>query len=147
MIANTRKLAGVAPSAVRASDPFKRYKREKLQIVRKADIKEDNILKQLKQAFRQFHLSYEDNRIWASAYERASVVVKRINYSARDVEKFSLILYELKDERYFALKAGIFLSALINNGVDIDYVLHVNPEHKILAIGLLNIKNLIINNL
>lgn len=67
-------------------------------------------------------------------------------YSAKDIEEFSLALFEFQNETGFSKKAGLFLSALANNcrddkvviqtfhlGIAIDYLGYYNTKEIIVA--------------
>ncbi len=52
----------------------------------------------------------------SSSFEKeASTLVKTLYYTARDIAEFSIVLKKYEDLNNFEVKAGIFLSALINN--------------------------------
>ncbi len=126
--------------ALAMANRFKGYKPEDEKLVRKVEVVEDKTLKRLKAAWKelQFGVGSGDD-----GYVNAVALVKPLNYSASDVEKFSIALAEFQDEKSFGEKAGIFLSALINNGNEQDYVVHTN--HLSVAIdylGVLNRKNI-----
>jgi len=111
------------------SGRFDRYAPEQEREVRRLDVKEDAVLRELKKAWqahdiiknRHRHrvLSYEDEY-----YGAVSESLKKLNYSATDVEKFSVALIEFEDEEHFGEKAGLFISALINGCKDEQYKIH-----------------------
>src|SRR5271157_1032585 len=72
--------------------------------------------------------------------------VKDLDYSAKDVEIFSVMLSEFQDREFFLTSAGLFLSALVNNckedGVTIHTTHLVRP---IYYIGWMNTKNMIVD--
>ncbi len=134
------------PTSVSASNPFDKYKREKKQDVRAPDVKKDKKLTQLIAAWKKFRLE-EDGKIWyPTTFNKIRELLKGINYSTRDVEKFSVAIAEFQQDedldydfgilrgygheglvRYmFATKAGAFLSVLINNCPDSDFVIHTS---------------------
>ncbi len=131
---------------------FGRYKQERPQSVRSADVKENEALKQLKQAWKNFstdvHGEYNPTYIkypiqeLEEGYSNALKAIKNINYSAEDVEKFSIMLAEFQEdqeEENFSGKAGLFLSALINSGKDENYVVHT--KHLALPVDYLAYRN------
>ena len=133
----------IVPSVVAAGSRFGRYEPEEERHVKSADIKEDEVLRQLRAAWAKCsprlynadHYSYEDT----------FVKLSHISCSAADVERFSLVLAEFQDEKWFSYKAGIFLSAIVNNGRDSDYVVRTGhlkspPD----SLGCKNRKNLTI---
>jgi len=52
---------------------------------------------------------------WISEYRRMLAEISGLGYSAKDVEIFSIALAEFQCEKKFSERAGLFLSALINN--------------------------------
>src|SRR3989338_3836014 len=131
------------PTVTRASDLFRRYHREQRQEVRKADVKEDKALAQLKEAWKEFNC--RKRRAIVDEYEVAVSIVSSINYSSVDVGKFSIALTEFQEEKDFFSKAGLFLSALINNGKDASYTITTRHlEKPIKYLGFRNTKNITI---
>jgi formylmethanofuran dehydrogenase subunit C len=64
-------------------------------------------------------------------------------YSAKDVEVFSVHLSEFQGEMHFSLKAGLFLSALINNCKGDDFVVHTTAfAEPVEALGYRNTRNI-----
>lgn len=122
---------------------FGRYKPEERHEVRGLDVKEDRILMQLRKAWKRF--DFESGAEIEENYNRAVSLVKDIKCSAKDVENFSILLGEFASEWAFSFKAGHFLSALINNGKDNDYLLHVRHlSGDIDVLGFQNTKNITI---
>lgn len=159
---NARTARGLAVSRTSASKKFGKYKKEEEKAVRKPEVKEDRILKQLKRAWKNFKFPEkkcfdegffgEDGHQIAEylftelLYSKAESCIKKVKYSPLDVEKFSLALWDFQQEPNFASKAGIFLSAMINNGQDTEYIIHTNHLSKMLdLIGFRNSKNIIVN--
>ncbi len=128
----------------RAHNQFGRYKREEYYPVRTPDTKKNEVVAQLKEAWRNFH--FKHNSMSVIEYRKALNSIKGTNYPAKDVEMFSLILSEFQDEKDFDRKAGLFLSALVNTGSSSSYIIHtyhleIKPEELCFE----NIKNVIIN--
>lgn len=141
--ARDRKSTNV--SRVTASKRFGRYKPEQEKTVRKADVKEDGTLRQLKEIWGKCEFlivsKYDVNT--DDTYGAMANLLEGLDYTAKDVEKFSLALTEFQNEKYFSNKAGIFLSALINRGKDDDYVIHTRHlEKPIHWVGYRNRKNI-----
>jgi len=70
-----------------------------------------------------------------------------IEYSARDVERFSIHLVEFQDEPDFTANAGRLLSLLINHGKDEAYTIHtrhLDRRNQLDCLGYGNTKTLII---
>ena len=123
-----------------AAKQFGRYKREPKQDVRTQKIKEDQTLLQLKQAWKKFKLTsrFRDDQV----YDDVLSIVKGLKYSAKDVERFSIALAEFQEEQDFETKAGYFLSALMNNGIDMDYIIHTAHLPLINYLGYKNQKSI-----
>ena len=102
-VATKRKIR-VSP-AVAFGSKFGKYKPEEEKEVRKLTVKEDEVLKQLKAAWKKFKYgkveAFDDN------YRNALKLVKCIDYSAKDVERFSLALVEFQDEENFSDRQAI----------------------------------------
>ena len=139
------------PLIVAAGSRFGRYKPEEEKEVCKVEVKEDKVLKQLKAAWKGYdHDPCSGGRIVEDAsgelYNRALARIKGLDYSAKDVENFSIALAEFQDEKGFSDNAGVFLSALINNGRDTDYVIHTRHlSPGIQALGCENTKNITVD--
>lgn len=132
-----RSRTAVQPLAV--SKKFGRYKKEDKKTVRKADVKEGATLKELKKAWRAY--KYEEDH--HGGYNGIAPLVKSLQYSSDDVERFSLVIAEFQDEEKFSHKAGFFLSALVNNGEDSHYVVHTTHLKKpVDKLGYKNTKNI-----
>jgi hypothetical protein len=120
---------------------FGRYKRESIKASRKARVKESEVLRQLKDAYRRFE--WEHNSL--VNFQRLLRGIGKLRSTARDVEEFSLALEGFQHEDGFIARAGVFLSALVFCGRDSDYMIHT--RHLDIALndlGLLNIKNMTI---
>jgi len=138
-VATERKIR--VPPVVAFGGKFGRYKPEQEKEVRKVQITEDEVLKQLKDAWRRYGPGF-----FGYSYETALKAVREISYSAADVENFCIALAEFQDEKHFSERAGYFLSALINNGKDSDYVIHTRYLGKELSqLGYKNTKNIVVN--
>lgn len=95
---------------------------------------------QLKTAWKAFRYD-KDSALFS--YGHAMDEVRMLKYTALDVERFSRMLPELDGERDFGAKAGLFLSALINNGKETDYIIHTCGL-AIDCIGYKNTKNILV---
>ncbi len=133
---DTKRLVKVVPTVTRAHDKFSRYGPIQSHEVRDIKVAESETLKKLKAAWQTYELQVDvkDNLVnFNSNYERSLSILKDLEYSAKDVELFSIALAEFQDENYFAQKAGLFLSALINAGRESDYVIHTTHLQKELS--------------
>ena len=147
---SAQKLVKVVPTLTRASARFGKYKREFSQPVRTPDAKQNKVIAQLKQAwtnFQPFRRGFSGGGLDPSlTYETVIGLIQRISYSAKDVENFSILLAECQEETGFAFKAGLFLSALISNGKEKDYVVYTHHlSESIQYLGSRNTKNVNIN--
>jgi formylmethanofuran dehydrogenase subunit C len=123
---------------------FGGYRPEDEKSIRKADVKE-NIIHQLMSAW----IAFDCNSQTGAHYEDAVSVIKGLQYSAKNVEEFSIALVQFQEEHFFGPKAGLFLSALINEGEDEDYIIHTKQMGgNVTCLGLYNTKNVtVIGNL
>jgi len=130
------------PLVVAIGSKFGKYRPEEEKEVRKVDVKKDEVLRQLKDAWRRY-----GPRSWGVyIHEDALEAVRKISYTAADVEKFTIALAEFQNERDLSVKAGVFLSALINNGKEIDFVIHTGHlTEGINYLGYENTKNILVN--
>ncbi len=116
--------------SVSSKNPFGRYKREKIQEVRKSDIQESEGFQKLKQAFE----TWMSDKFWKRKsgglggiidyiYPMAVKLIRGLEYSAKDVEKLCIAIAEFQQKEDFANGAGVFLSAVINNGKEESYTI------------------------
>jgi formylmethanofuran dehydrogenase subunit C len=132
------------PDAARvaANKRFGRFRPEEERIARKTDVKEDAVLELLKRAWADFRFDPKKH-FGDDNYEAALEAVKGIPYCSSDVEKLSLALAEFQGIEGFPIRAGNFLSALINGGSDSDYVIHTDHlDQKIDFLGRRNRKKI-----
>ena len=130
-----------------ADDRFGGYKPEIDSPVRKLKVEHGETLRELKTIFRKFlrkNIKGTQERGFLTAQDVAKEMIADISYTAKDVEKFSLVLAEFQHEKDFPERAGRFLSVLINKGKDSNYVLHTGHLEHISYIGVENIKNIVI---
>ena len=112
--------------ALAMANRFSKYKPEVEKAVRKLDVVEDNVLKQLKDAWRSFTIEQWTLDGYGLAHRAVGAqhpLVPRLPHSASDVEKFSIALAEFQDENCFSDKAGYFLSALVNCCKDMEFII------------------------
>lgn len=120
--------------------PFRRYSDEDTKAVRVPEVKEDATLKALKAAWSRYE---GGTQLQPGHDERMENLIGKIEYTAEDIEKFSIALAEFQDEPAFEVKAGVFLSALINNCDDTEFVVHTEHlSHSPNALGFRNTKNI-----
>ncbi len=132
----------VPPTRAAISSKFARYGPEKEHIIRKPEVQQNKAVEELKELY--LKIKWPCNK--SPDYYRMADSLKNHGYSAGDVEKFSVALAEFQDEAEFSQKAGLFLSALINNGKDKDYVIHTRHLSVLLdRQGYQNTKNIIVD--
>ena len=121
---------------------FGRYAPEAEKDVRKADVREDEVLKQLKSLFTKFECECPTQcyEILEGPYNEALKLVRGLNYSAQDVTNLSIALAEFQDMVGFPKRAGLFLSALVNNMPDEHFVIHT--KHLAVPISDLGYRNI-----
>jgi formylmethanofuran dehydrogenase subunit C len=147
--------------AMSVSKRFGRFKDEDEKAVRKPDVKANPALEGMMQAWEGFRNTelkeefYRGGKEYGDLlYEHALASMAHLHevrgprYTSKDVEKFSLALTEFQghgvDE--FGVRAGPFLSALINNGYESDFIIHTRHlEEKIHYLALHNTKNITID--
>ena len=103
---------------------FRAYKPETEQAVRKIEVVQDKTLKRLKDAFRKLRHVSGKSDIQRLCDEVCLPMISGLGYSASDVQNFSATLAEFQGENEFQRKAGLFLSTLINNCEDKEFVIH-----------------------
>ena len=101
---------------------FGGYKPAEPEIIRTADVKEDHVTAQLREAWAK--VEFDPSKNSDAAYKAAAELAKGMSYSVKDVERFSLVMGKFQGEEYFSQKAGFFLSALINMGRNRQYLIH-----------------------
>ncbi len=122
---------------------FGRYKREEIKEVRKPDVIVGKV-EDLKKAWVAYKYTNLGN--YPNEEKKCLEIIKGMQYSAKDVENFSIALAEFQDDKNFGQKAGFFLSVLINNCQDESYVIHTRHLHvEISYIGFQNTKDITID--
>lgn len=108
---------------------FGRFKKDKPNVLRSISTvaRETAATEQLKRLWRRHPLQSINQLLLGTSYvDEVAASVASQNYSAKDVEHFSLLLFEFQDEKNFSEKAGVFLTALIENGKEDDFVIHTS---------------------
>lgn len=132
----------------RFADWFGHYSKEIPGLIRaKQAVKENEAVKQLKERFKEFKVTYcYVGDPYDNAIALATSLLGDLQYSAKDVTDFSLALAEFQDEERFGMNAGLFLSVLINNCKEDNFT--VITEHlvkKLDSLGYGNTKHIIIH--
>ena len=121
-------------------DPFKNYKLEDEKHIKTFRIEGNKTLKQLKKVFRR---SKCNNEYIEQNYMKTLSLIKSIRCSSKDITAFSLALTEFQERENFKEKAGIFLSALINNCSETEFTAITEHLSKLINyLGYMNTKNI-----
>jgi formylmethanofuran dehydrogenase subunit C len=132
-----RRIADAPATASRKR--FRGYKRESEKLSRRPEVRESETLRQLIAAWddcRSVSNAHNDNKNMEKA-------TRGLNYTANEIEKFCLLLIDYQHEWNFSSYAGRFLSALISNGKDRDYVIPTGHlDVKLSRLGMDNRKNI-----
>ena len=146
---SAQRLVRSVPTVTRASDPFKGFKSEQRSDVRVQVVERNEVLEQMMSAWKKY-LSLPRRKadlcISEPCYSQAIEIVKKLNYTAKDVENFSILLGQEEQDQKFFMISGLFLSALINVGKDSDYTIHtVHFAEGIWFLGYGNTKNITVH--
>jgi formylmethanofuran dehydrogenase subunit C len=129
-------------SRVAAGKRFGRYKGETERAIRKADVKEDETVARLIEAWESHDV--RGNRM-EKEYDKVHTLLEGLGISAEDIELFSVALTDFLDEKRFPAKAGLFLSAMINLSKDEPIALDVTHiPVKLRFLGIKNRKDVIV---
>ena len=134
----------VSPDArLSVSKRFGMYKDEEKKAVRVPAVFENQVLRQLRDAWINVQWKGEYLEFLDKNYKAALAAIKDIPYTSKEVEMFSLALSEFQDVKDFASKAGYFLSALINSSPESDFTVCTGQlDGRINFLGLWNTKNI-----
>jgi len=132
-----RKLS--IPTITAASSRFGRFSRETGQDVRQIDVKRDPKLEAIIQVWKACNFDLNSPTTIDEHYEIWAGLIKRINPSSCDIEKFCIALAQFQEEKDFRNKAGFFLSALANHCQDHDVI--IRTDHLLKRVNFLGYKN------
>jgi hypothetical protein len=154
MVTNKKRMEdGRLIRPLMAGKRFGRYKKEAEKALRKMDVREDQTLRQLIDAWTAFRLSNEeilvDGGIYVDdcwrVYENACAELTKVSYSSADVTRFGLKLAEFEYGLDFHFLAGLFLTALANMRGERSFTIHTahlgSPLH---YLGMENTRDLIV---
>ena len=120
--------------------PFAKYEPESRHAIRKVDVERDTTLVKLIELWNEL----EPYRLYYK--NPPNEEFNEIKCGAKDIERFSLVLAEFQEQEGFDRFAGYFLSKLINNSPDREFVIHTcHLSIKINNIGLRNTKEITVN--
>src|SRR3989338_22120 len=131
-------------------NPFRRYKKEEPHEVRKLDIDESTASAMVRAVWIKFNCDINElGGGFPESYDNVFELLKDIRCYAKDIERFSISLADFQDEEHFSEKAGIFLSAMINNSSDTDFIIYTKylaeGTKEIRGIGYKNTKNITVD--
>jgi formylmethanofuran dehydrogenase subunit C len=130
------------PALIAASGKFKGFGPESEKLVRAPIAKPDWMLDGLLDAFTKFRKA---NASGEYQLDEAVKLFSHLPCSAGDVERLTIALIAHTECDDFAEKAGVFLSALINNSMGQRYVLHLRDLPELGCIGMENTKHIVID--
>ena len=129
------------PASLSALGKFSHYKPESDNIVRKAEVKSSPALEGMKKAWAECG----EIENFEKSYSEMLVRIKDIRYSAKDVEAFCIMLPEFQNEANFSFKAGLYLSALMNNCAEDGFnIATIHIDIPINHLGYQNTKSIIV---
>lgn len=104
-----------------ANSRFRRYAPEEEKAVRKVDVKGNEALERIVEAWQRYlPMQTRRTRSPEVLYEEACTAIGTARYTGGDVERFCIYLTGFQDENGYD-KAGFFLSALVNLGTERSY--------------------------
>ncbi len=148
MIATEARQRIIVPK-LSAAFRFVGFKAEPEREVRKASVESFKAIVVLKRMWEKTSKDLKKDDLfgvqnYSGAYAKFLKMARESRYSAKDICAFSLALAEFQGDAYFRIKAGIFLSALINNSRRADFVIHTAHLPPIHFIGFDNKKNIVV---
>ena|GEM_PF-699951 len=127
------------PTRLAASSRFGPFKPESEQRIRSVLVQQDPKLEAMMAAWKSVEYSGQNS---GECYGNCVTAVRNRDYSAKEVERFSLSIAEFQNEDGFGKKFGLFLSALVNEGKNRKYTLRTGHLGvKIECLGYENIKH------
>ena len=115
--------AGAKIQRCAIANPFEHYKPESERSIKKFEVKENEIINQLKSKFKRYH-DKED-------YDGTRSLVRNLKISSKDVTDFSIALAEMQNEDDFERKAGFFLSVLVNKCPEDEVMIIINHLERV----------------
>jgi hypothetical protein len=136
-----------AETELAISKRFGRYKDEDEQPVRKQDVKASEAVGRMMEAFKQFNcstLGVINRDAERNTYKDCLAAVRNLDYTSEDVMAFcsELEKYDGKRTSVFPSKAGMFLSALINNSTDFEFAINITNLPPLDRFGYMNTKKI-----
>lgn len=135
------------PGRLAASGRFGIFRPEVERNVRASRLESNPVMAAMRAAWTEFYsIDSMISFYWMQdAHAKLSDRLKSMEYSAKDIETFCIVLSEFQGEEKFQEKAGVFLSALINNSPEDRFVIHtahlVSP---VASLGYWNTKDILV---
>src|SRR5208283_1236224 len=129
------------PTRLAASSRFGPFKPESEQRIRSVLVQQDPKLEAMMAAWKSVEYSGQNS---GECYGNCVTAVRNLDYSAKEVERFSLSIAEFQNEDGFGKKFGLFLSALVNTSQEDEFVIHTTNLDCIDFIGYRNEKEVIV---
>jgi formylmethanofuran dehydrogenase subunit C len=114
-----QKRMGIEPRLAAASSRFRGFGPETGHLLRTQNVESNKAIVEMRKVWGDTRICIERDE-----YPQLPGKIKELKYSAKDVETFSIVIAEFQGEENFSNKAGLFLSALINNSGEKDFVIH-----------------------
>lgn len=132
MTTRTRKKKAERPNDNKV---FKGHKPGSERPLRAADIKENEVPVHIVKAWEACRFPKKEPELEEGPeehlhYNAAEKALEGLKVTATDIETFSVLLERFQEDRHFSMKAGFFLSVLINNCNEKRYVLHTTGLRK-----------------
>jgi glutamate synthase domain-containing protein 3 len=133
-----------APATLSAIGRFGAFKPETEHPVREQEVKTDPALEMLKRAWKAKRRDFDPAASYPGMLEHIERI-RGLEYSAKDIEAFSITMAQFQDEEFFPNKAGFFLSALINSCQDDRFIIHTKHlDRPIHSLGINNTKIILV---
>ena len=134
------------PVQLAVSKRFGMYKDEDKKEIRVPEIVHDQTFIRLQDAWQNVRWKGHYSEFGKENYSAVLASIKGIQYSSKDVEKFSAALAVFQESDEFSERVGYFLSCLINSCHETDFTIHTRQLNGDIAyLGLYNVKNIIVN--
>ena len=131
-----------APSI--ASGRFRGFGPETERDARTIKVEMNPALEELKRVWAECRFGYSAS--YDKDYLAITEKIKQLRYSPIDIEGFSILLAGFQGEEFFPIKAGLYLSALVNNCQEDGFIIHTNHLATLVsAIGFRNRKSIIVH--
>jgi hypothetical protein len=130
-----------------ASGKFKGFGSEPLHETRTAKVERNERLDAMIDAWKRFRVPLKLSYIGSALdlFNEAGDIIRGLACTSKDIEEFSLALSRFQGDALFDLKAGLFLSALINHCPERICVIHTSHLYEgISELGFRNTKDIVV---